>query len=265
MPRILKKRKMMIRNKKFRILQKQNTTMMKNAIRIIVLMLITSNLAFGQYEPKGKVTKAEMALNSGKLDEAKAEIDLAFEVDEKGKVTTNAKNWYTRGNIYKAIYLDTGQFNGLDPQALEKAVKSYNKVIEIENKENGTYTFLAHQELLNLYNSILDNGATAYNEGDLETALEKFTTCLVVRPADSLSLLYGGSVAQELEKYGVAADLYGQLIKSGKASESVYNSIIYIYKAQLQNPDKALEYTNMAIKQFLYAGKDLLSNHQRKI
>mgnify|MGYP000306611943 CR=1 FL=1 len=42
-------------------------------------------LAYGQYVPKGKTSKAEMAYEQGKLDIAKAEIDEAFKIDAKGK------------------------------------------------------------------------------------------------------------------------------------------------------------------------------------
>jgi|GEM_PF-2459474 len=248
--RKLKLTKKMRNNYEFRILLKQNTTMMKSAIRIIILMVLASTVAFGQYEPKGKVSKAELALNANKLDEAKAEIDKAFEDNVKGKITTSSKNWYTRGKIYSAIFKDEGDFKDLDEDALAKAVESFNKVIELEGKENGTYTFLSSQEIQSLYNSTIDSGATAYNSGDLETALESFKTALIVKPEDSLALLYGGSVAQELDNYDEAAELYDKLIRSGNAGESVYSSIIYIYKAQKEDMDKAMEYTDMAIKQF---------------
>jgi len=223
---------------------------MKTVINIFILTVLASTFAFGQYEPKGKVSKAEMALNGNKLDEAKAEVDLAFEVDNKGKVTTDAKSWYVRGNVYKAIYADTTGFSDLDDQALEKAVESYNKAIEIEGKENGTYTFMADQAMTNLYNSTIDAGATAYNNGNYEKALEEFKNSLKVQPSDSLALLYGGSVAQEVENYDAAIDLYSQLIESGKASESVYNSVIYLYKVQKEDMEKAMEINTLAMKKF---------------
>ena len=71
-----------------------------------MLFLGVGTFTYGQYVPKGKVSKAEMASDQGKLDIAKAEIDEAFKVDAKGKVSSAPKNWYTKGQIYKAIYLD---------------------------------------------------------------------------------------------------------------------------------------------------------------
>ena len=78
---------------------------MKKLIFAILFVGIAS-FSFGQYVPKGKTTKAEAALNQGNLDIAKAEIDEAFKVDDKGKISSAAKNWYLKGRIYKAIYLD---------------------------------------------------------------------------------------------------------------------------------------------------------------
>ena len=52
----------------------------------IVLFIGFATFSYGQYVPKGKTAKAEMALSQGKLDIAKAEIDEAFRVDDKGKV-----------------------------------------------------------------------------------------------------------------------------------------------------------------------------------
>ncbi|MCF6342132.1 MAG: hypothetical protein L3J31_04940, partial [Bacteroidales bacterium] len=71
-----------------------------------MLFIGTASFTYGQYVPKGKVSKAEIALGQGKLDIAKAEIDEAFKIDNKGKVTGASKNWLLKGKIYKALYLD---------------------------------------------------------------------------------------------------------------------------------------------------------------
>lgn len=136
-----------------------------------MLFIGLGSVSYGQYVPKGKTSKAEMALSQGKLDIAKAEIDEAFKVDDKGKVTSSAKNWYTRGQIYKAIFLDDStQYKDLAGEnALEVAVESFNKVQEME-KETSSYVIFSGQELSQLYAYIVNEGAEKYNENEFETA-----------------------------------------------------------------------------------------------
>ncbi len=223
---------------------------MRKIIYIIIPALFMSVLSFGQYEPKGSVTRAETALNSNKLDNAKAEIDLAFEVNKKGKVTTNARNWYIRGNVYKAIYENNEEFKDLDPDAHIKAGESYQKVIEIEDKPNGMYTVFADQAINNLYSIILDEGAKAYQEDKYKEAYEAFYNALAVKPDDSLALLYAGTSAQIGEMYQEAADIYARMIETGDATESIVKSLIYIYKVPLEDVETAMKFVDKGAQMF---------------
>ena len=175
-----------------------------------ILFFSIAGFTYAQYQPKGKMSKAEMAYNQNKLDEAKAECDLAFEVDNKGKVTTAGKNWYTKGRIYKAIYLDDStEYNELasNEEALKIAMESFNKVKELE-KENSTYVIFTDQEVGQLYGSIINDGAQKYNENDFAAAYEDFMTALVVSPKDTTALLYGGVSAQQGEMYDEAIGMF---------------------------------------------------------
>ncbi len=223
---------------------------MKRLVLIFIYSILMSPLAFGQYVPKGKVSKADMALSAGKLDEAKAEIDLAFELDEKGKTTTSAKNWYTRGNIYKAIYTNDGEYKDLDPDALEKATASYKKTAEIEGKENGYYTIFANQEITSLYASAIDAGAVAYQEENFDKAFEEFSNALKVKKGDSLALLYAGSVAQEKGDIDNALKMYETMVEVGSAPETVYSTIVYYYKVEKDDMETAMKFNDLAIKKF---------------
>ena len=116
-----------------------------------MLLIGIGNFTYGQYVPKGKTTKAETALTQGKLDIAKAEIDEAFKIDNKGKVTGAAKNWFTKGKIYKALYLDDStSFDDLaGDEALDVAMEAFNKVKAME-KENSSYVIFSDQEIVSL-------------------------------------------------------------------------------------------------------------------
>lgn len=189
--------------------------------------IVLPALLFGQYEPKGKVTKAQVALDQGKLDIAKAEIDKAFELNVKGKVTKAAKNWYLKGKIYKAILLDSGEFHNLDDNALNIAVESLNKVKEME-KENSSYYIFANQEIEQIYAVVLNGGAAKYGENDFKGAYDEFMLALTVHPNDTIALLYGGVAAQQAEMIDEALACYESLSQLGKADEDTYKTMLYL-------------------------------------
>lgn len=224
---------------------------MKKLIFAILLFSI-AGFTYGQYQPKGKMSKAEMAFNQSKLDEAKAECDLAFEVDNKGKVTASAKNWYTKGRIYKAIYLDDStEFKDLAPkeEALTTAMESFNKVLGME-KETSTYVIFTNQEVGQLYGSIVNDGAELYNENDFEGAYKAFMTALVVSPKDTTALLYGGVSAQQGEMIDEALDCFQQLADNGDANIDTYKTMIYLYRTEKEDMEKVLASVNQALEAF---------------
>jgi len=189
--------------------------------------IVLPALLFGQYEPKGKVTKAQLALDQGKLDIAKAEIDKAFELNLKGKVTKAAKNWYLKGKIYKAILLDSGEFHSLDDNALDIAVESYNKVKEME-KENSSYYIFSNTDIDQIYAVVLNGGAAKYGENDFKGAYKEFMLALKVHPNDTIALLYGGVAAQQADMIDEALVCYGTLSGLGHADEDTYKTMLYL-------------------------------------
>ncbi len=212
-------------------------------------LFVMPALLFGQYVPKGKVTKAQVALDQGKLDIAKAEIDKAFELNLKGKVTKAAKNWYLKGKIYKAILLDSGEYHKLADNALEIAVESFNKVKEME-KENSSYYVFAEQELEQIYAVILNAGAKKYGENDFKGAYEDFMTALKVHPNDTIALLYGGVAAQQADMIDEALHCYKELDKLGKADEDTYKTMLYLTHSVKKDYDATLEIAKNAEKKY---------------
>lgn len=223
---------------------------MKNLI-VAMLFVGVTTLSFGQYVPKGKTTKAESAFNQGKLDIAKAEVDLAFEVDAKGKVTSSGKNWYLRGQIYKALYLDDStEFSDLaGDEALKIAMESFNKVDAME-KENSTYSVFASQEVSQLYAILVNEGAERYNENDFEGAYEYFMKALIATPADTTALLYGGVSAQQADMIDEAISCFSQLVDNGNANVDTYKTLIYLYRTEKEDMDKVLETVEKALEKF---------------
>lgn len=218
----------------------------------IILLLIPIWLsveAVAQYVPKGSVVRAENALNQGNLENAKAEIDLAFEINAKGKVTTVAKNWYTRGKIYSAIFQEPDKYGDLDPNALDKAAESFRKVLELE-KATSTYGVFVEQELYVLYGVALNEGAERYQEDDFEGAYAGFQKALSVIPGDTTALLYSGVAAQQAEMYDEALVSYQALADAGHANLETFKTMVYLYRTAKNDLEKVLAATQQGLKYF---------------
>ncbi len=211
--------------------------------------IVLPALLFGQYVPKGKVSKAQISLDQGKLDIAKAEIDKAFELDLKGKVTKAAKNWFLKGKIYKAILLDSGEFHNLDDKALDVAVESFNKVLEME-KENSSYYIFSNQEIDQIYAIVLNGGAAKYGENDFKGAYEEFMRALKIHPNDTIALLYGGVAAQQAEMIDEALVCYCSLAELGNADVDTYKTMLYLAHNVKNDYEQVLKIARDAQKQY---------------
>ena len=216
-----------------------------------ILFIGIGTFTYGQYVPKGKTSKAEVALTQGKLDIAKAEVDEAFKIDNKGKVTGAAKNWYLKGRIYKALYLDDStEFKNLaGDEALEVAMEAFNKVKSME-KENSSYVIFSDQEISALYGSVLNKGAEKYNDNDYEGAYKDFMTALIVAPNDTTSLLYGGVAAQQADMYDEALTCFQTLADNGDAEIDTYKTMIYLYRTEKEDLESVLKVVNQALEKF---------------
>jgi tetratricopeptide (TPR) repeat protein len=221
--------------------------------KLIFIMLLTGigNFTYGQYVPKGKTSKAEIALTQGKLDIAKAEVDEAFKVDNKGKVSGAAKSWYLKGRIYKALYLDDStSFSDLaGDEALEVAMEAFKKVKAME-KENSSYVIFSDQEINVLYGTIVNKGAEAYNNDDLEGAYKIFMTVLIVQPGDTTALMYGGYAAQQAEMYDEALSCFQMLADNGDANIDAYKSMIYLYRTEKEDMESVLRVVEQGLEAF---------------
>ena len=88
-------------------------------------------------QKKPNITKAKAMLDKGEYAEAKAMIDQATTYE---KTMGKAKTWYYRGQIYTA--LDTA-LN--EPGALETAIESYNKALEIDPGQKSISEFIPNK------------------------------------------------------------------------------------------------------------------------
>lgn len=213
--------------------------------RLLTFLLVV--LAFAVQGQNSAVTKAETKFNSGKIEEA---LELITPALTHEKSVDKGKTWYVNGIIQKAIALADSlpDLQALSPNALEDAISSFNKVFELE-KESSGYHFSATNEMAFLWEILVNKGADAFAD-DASVALDYFMKSKMVRPTDSISLLYSGVAAQSSDKYELAIDNYNEFIEAGYKNEEIYRNKIKIYMLALDDKEAALESTREAIEAY---------------
>ena len=203
-----------------------------------LLPFISVNNVYSQY--KGNVNKAEVYLNKSELKtdigekrslliDAKGEIDLAMTIE---KNNIKARSWYVQGNVYSAI---AKQFLDIDPNAIVKAAESFKSIGDKIKTNDVTLIQNGNVALQNLSSHFVNQAILALQgsgEPNYEVAYEEFVNSLKIYPKDTLGLLYGGYVAEQLNKYDVALDFYRQLIEmkilTKKNTNTIYQNSINI-------------------------------------
>ena len=197
----------------------------------ILIPFLVINDAYSQY--KGSVNKAETYLNKSELKtdigekrslliDAKGEIDLAMTIE---KNNIKARSWYIQGNIYSAI---ARQFLDIDPDAIEKATKSFKSIGDKIKTNDITLIQNSNVALQNLSSHFINQAIFALQgsgEPNYEIAYEEFINSLKIYPKDTLGLLYGGYVAEQINKYDVALDFYKQLIEMNILTQKNLNTV----------------------------------------
>ena len=204
----------------------------------VFLPFFIVNNVYSQY--KGNVNKAEAYLNKSELKtdigekrslliDAKGEIDLAMTIE---KNNIKARSWYVQGNVYSAI---AKQFLDIDPNAIEKATESFKSIGAKIKTNDITLIQNANVGLQNLSSHFVNQAIVALQgsgEPNYEVAYEEFINSLKIYPKDTLGLLYGGYVAEQLNKFDVALGFYSQLIEMNiltkKNTNTIYQNSINI-------------------------------------
>ena len=200
-------------------------------LNIFIITFLFSLSLNAQY--KGSINKARSLLDKAALStymseikpllvEAKGEVDQAIKIEKnRSKVNT----WIIRGDVYAAIAKGLPE---LDSMAIEKSLESYNKVgTEIKTKDiNAIQNANAGRQ--NLSTFFINDAITALqgtNDPNYERAYNSFMLSLRVNPSDTLGLLYGGFVAEQLKKYEEALSYYSKLIDMNTLNSKNSNTI----------------------------------------
>ena len=207
-------------------------------LTLVVALSFAASIVFAQ---NSNVRKAESALESGELAEAKTLIEEAVKHE---KTFDDGKTWYVRGTIYNALV--NKEF---DAENLKAAANSFKKVMELE-KEGSSYYTLADLKVQEIWGKYINQGSDAYTNQKFEEAVTNFKRAMLVLPEDTTATLYAGISSQQAGDNLGALEYYYRLIDLDYHSADVYGSIISIERYQNKDLDKALEVTGMAIKQF---------------
>lgn len=226
-------------------------------MRIKKLLFILFCVSFaGANGQSSNVQSAANELKDRRYAKAKQYIDLAAANE---KTANDPKMWYYRGEVYLAIYRDTGELGKSEPDAAEKAAISYMNTIKTDK---GNY----HVE--DAYNQVWICGVAlfkkaqmAYESGDLERATRFYKFIFDIIPLDKENNLKRNNITPESlnrnlflvaskAKDNVKAKEYLQKLMDAKFSDP----LIYIYMSNIyleeKDTAKALTYIDMGRNRF---------------
>ena len=222
-------------------------------ITLFLLMLATVS-TYAQKAAKPNLNKALTSWREGKLDEAKANIDLAPTYE---KTMNDPKAWYYRGLIYGSIDTTSNEaFRALDPNAFTVAMESFKKADELSNgkelfiQDASGMPVMKTQQMTYWANTYINKGASLYQEEDLENSLKAFEKAQMIIPDDTLAYFYAGFVANSLENYDKAIASFQKYIDLGGKSSDAYLSIININSGPKANKEEALRVVRLAKPKF---------------
>lgn len=222
-------------------------------ITLFLLMLATVS-AFAQKAAKPNLPKALTSWKEGKLDEAKANIDLATTYE---KTMNDPKTWYYRGLIYGSIDTTSNEaYKALDPNAFTVALESFKKADEMSKgkelfiQDASGMPVMKSQQMKYWGNMYINKGANLYQEEDLENSLKAFEKAQAIDPNDTLAYFYSGFVAQGMEDYDKALSSFQKYIDLGGKSADAYLSIININSGPKANKEEALRQVRLAKPKF---------------
>lgn len=193
------------------------------------------------------VNKADRFRQANDLSNAKSNIDMAI-THEKTK--NKGRTWFIYGQVHEDIlFSEDTKVKALDGKALEHALLGYDKTVDLES-EGSNYHTLATLQLENMWSRLLNNGATAYQDGNNKNALKWFELASTVKPKDTTAYLYAGIAAQAINEVPAALKNFKKLVNIDYHKVEIYNSIIFYTKTYEKDTIGTLNWIQKARQQF---------------
>jgi len=232
----------------------------------IMLMFLAPFALMAQKEVKPSIANAEKALRAGKLDEAKAIIDITtsnqeFMVDKKGAPSKNAaKAWYLKGIIYAGIdTTSVQQYKSLVPDGFPIAKEAFEKSKEIDKDKTSSFVndemgfpMLPTQVNAFLAQKYFDAAVKYYQEDkDYKKAFEYTERTLYFIPEDTAIMMnagvFFGPSAEEWDKSIAYINKYHAM---GGTNSDSYIQLFSIYRDQKKDNETALKVAQDMVKKF---------------
>ena len=244
---------------------------MKKVTLLIVMLAFFANISMAQNKERvnafnynknaqGYITTAEQLAKQNRADKAakqmsfakielgkaKASIDLAAENEE---TKNEARTWHYYGIVYYKIaaYPD---FNDLDPEALDKSLNAFMRIIELDpayanDRQN---MFDIYQHIQSITSNYFNKGAVAYENGEYKDAIDCYMSAyksnLVIGQKDNEALLIAAQIAlYNAKEYETAIAICNQLLAEQYESPKVYQ-FLAVANSQLGNDEDMLKYIN---------------------
>jgi len=217
-----------------------------NKLILPAFLGLLSATAYGQ-------NSALSAMESGKLDKAKEEIDKAVQDPKSG---AKPKTWLVKGQVYEALSTDKN-LAGLDSMSSLAAYEAYKKAIELDTKEGkqGSTAKDAQKaivmapdakEKVRLYYGLIGQGNAKYQNKNFPDALKLLKTAMEVDPKDSTAAMFTGIVAQQTGDNATAKQGFGKYLELGGKDPVIFYTLSNIHRTE-KNDNEAIKVLNQGI------------------
>ena len=180
------------------------------------------------------------------LQKAKTSIDLAAEHEE---TKNEARTWHYYGIVYYKIAAYP-EFNDLDPEALDKSLNAFIKIIELdpEYANDRQNMFDIYQHIQSITSNYFNRGAVAYENGEYADAIKcylaAYNSMLVIGQQDNEALLIAAQIAlYNAKEYEKVIEICNQLLAAQHESPKVYQYLA-VANSQMGNDEEMLKYIN---------------------
>ncbi|OEJ99938.1 tetratricopeptide repeat protein [Roseivirga misakiensis] len=180
------------------------------------LLFLLSYSAFGQ---SSSLIEARTLQAEGKLTEALEVISKAVnkELSEDGGA------WYTYAELNKALF-QKSQVDSEKSEFLTEAIRGYQMTLK-NPSDNVRINLSAGQSIDLLYQTLIQNGATFYQQQEYEAALKAFNNAILIEPTDTTIITYAANAAVQAQRYDLAIANFQKLIDIAPKVRTYQNMI----------------------------------------
>ena len=185
----------------------------------LFFLMSTSAMAQGTGLIEARTLQAE-----GKIAEALTVIQRAIKTDE---FKQDGGAWYTYAEINKTLF-KSEPAGTVKSTYLTDAIKGYQMTQKYPSS-NVRINLSADQSISQIYQELINDGATWYQQQDYTSALEAFENAMIIEPNDSTVITYAANSAVQGKLYDKALANFRKL-QAMRPKESVYQSMISIQR-----------------------------------